>query len=73
MLIDLGDFDTLLVMNACLIEPIEFGCSRIICLHSMQYSLVISYDEHDTYTCWVSYHTNDWFRHFANLICFSKC
>ena len=51
MLIDLGDFDTLLVMHACLIEPMLFGCSRIICLHTMQYSLVISYDEHDAYTC----------------------
>ena len=73
MLIDLGDLDTLLVMHACLIEPIAFGCSRIICLHTMQCSLVISYDEHDAYTCWVSYHTNDRFCTSANLICFSKC
>lgn len=73
VLIDLGDFDTLLVMHACLIEPIAFGCSRIICLHTMQYSLVLSYDEHDAYTCWVSYHTNDRFCTSANLICFSEC
>ena len=42
MLIDRGDLDTLLVMHACLIDPIVFGCSRIICLHTMQYSLVLS-------------------------------
>ena len=36
MLIDLGDFDTLLVMHACLIEPIVLGCSCIICLHIMK-------------------------------------
>ena len=70
MLIDLGDFDTLLVMHACLIEPIVYGCSRIICLHTMKCSLVLSYDEHDAYTCWVSYHTNDRFCTFATLICF---
>ena len=47
MLIDLGDLDTLLVMHACLIEPIVFGCSRIICLHTMKCSLVLCYDAHD--------------------------
>ena len=73
MLIDLGDFDTLLVMHDCLIEPIAFGCSRTICLHTMQYSLVISYDEHDTYTCWVSRPSNDRSCFCTNLICFSKC
>ena len=73
MLIDHGDFDTLLVMHACLIEPIVFGCSRIICLHTMKCSLVPSYDEHDAYTCWVYYHTNDRFCISANLICFSEC
>ena len=73
VLIDLGDLDTLLVMHACLIEPIVFGCSRIICLHTMKCSLVLSYDEHDAYTCWVSYHTNDRFCISANLICFSEC
>ena len=36
MLNDLGDLDILLVTHACLIEPIAFGCSRIICLHTMQ-------------------------------------
>ena len=51
MLIDLGDFDNLLVMHACLLEPIVFGCSCIICLHTMKYSLVLSYDQHDAYTC----------------------
>ena len=42
MLIDLEDFDTILVMHACLIEPVVFGCSRIICLHTMKCSLVLS-------------------------------
>ena len=73
MLIDLGDIDTLLVMHACLFEPNAFGCSCIICLHTMKCSLVLSYDEHDAYTCWVSYHTNDRFCISANLICFSEC
>ena len=71
MLIDRGYLDTLLVMHACLIEPIVFGCSRIICLHTMKCSLVLSYDEHDVSTCWVFYCTND--RFSANLICFSEC
>ena len=53
MLIDRGDLDMLLVKHACLLEPIVFGCSRIICLHTMKCSLVLSYDEHDAYTCWV--------------------
>ena len=61
MLIDHGDLDVFLVMHACLIEPIVYGCSRIICLHTMKCSLVHSYDEHDAYTCWVYYHTNDRF------------
>ena len=69
MLIDLGDLDTLLVMHDCLIEPLVFGCSCIICLHTMKCSLVLSYDEHDAYTCWVSYHTNAKFCISANLIC----
>lgn len=73
MLIDLGDLDTLFVMHACLIEPIVFGCSRIICLHTMKCSPVLSYDEHDAYTCWVFYHTNDRFCISANLICFFEC
>ena len=73
MVIDLRDFDTLLVMHACLIERRAFGCSRIICLHTMQYSLDLSYDEHDAYTCLVSYHMNDRFCTSANLICFSEC
>ena len=73
MLVDLRDKTTLLVMHACLIEPIAFGCSRIICLHTMQYYLVISYDEHYAYTCWVSYHKNDRFCTSTNLICFSEC
>ena len=73
MLIDHGDLDTLLVMHACLITPIIFGCSRIIYLHTMKCSLVLSYDEHDAYTCWVFYHTNESFCTSANLICFSKC
>ena len=73
MLIDLGDLDTLLVMHDCLIEPLVFGCSYIICLHTMKCSLVLSYDEHDAYTCWVSYHTNDRFCISANLIRFSEC
>ena len=74
MLIDRGDLDTLLVMHACLIEPIVFGCSRIIiCLHTMKFPLVLSYDEHDAYTCWVSYHTNDRFCTSANLILFFEC
>ena len=50
MLIDLGDFDTLLVMHASLLEPLVFGCSCIICLHTMKCSLVPSYDELDAYT-----------------------
>ena len=50
-----------------------YTCSRIICLHTMKCSLVLSYDEHDAYTCWVSYHTNDRFCTSANLICFSEC
>ena len=45
-----------LVMHACLLAPILFGCSCIICLHTMKCSLVLSYDEHDAYTCWVFYH-----------------
>ena len=69
----LGDFDTLLVMHACLFGPIVFGCSRIICLHTMKCSLVLSYDEHDAYTCWVFYHMNDRFCTSANLICFYEC
>ena len=74
MLIDSGNLDILLVMHACFIEPIVFGCSRIIiCLHTMKCSLVLSCDEHDAYTCWVSYHTNDMFCTSANLICFSEC
>ena len=73
MLIDLGDLDTLLVMHDCLIEPLVFGCSYIISLHTMKCSLVLSYDEHDAYTCWVSYHTNVRFCIYANLICFSEC
>ena len=73
MIIDLGDFDTLRVMHVCLIEPIVFGCSRIICPHTMKCSLVLSYDEHDAYTCWVSHHTNARFCISANLICFSEC
>ena len=36
MLIDLRDLDILLVMHDCLLEPIVFGCSRIICLHTMK-------------------------------------
>ena len=51
MLVDLGDLDTLLVMHACLIEPIALGCSCIICLHTMTRSLVLSYDKHDENTC----------------------
>ena len=73
MLIDLGDLDTLLVMHAWLIAPIVFGCSRIICLHTMKCSLVLSYDEHDAYTCWVSRPSNDRSCFCTNLICFSKC
>ena len=73
MLIALGDFDTLLVMHACLIEPIVLGCSCIICLHTMTCSLVLLYDEHDAYTCWVSYLTNDRCCICTNLICFSEC
>src|SRR3954469_977327 len=73
MLINRGDLDILLVMHACLFEPTVFGCSRIICLHTMKCSLVLSYDEHDAYTCWVSYHTNVGFCIYANLICFSEC
>ena len=73
MLIDLGDLDTLLVMHDCLIEPLVFGCSYIICLHTMKCSLVLSYDEHDAYTCWVSYHMNDMLCTSADLICFSEC
>ena len=73
MVIDRGDLDTLLVMHAFFFEPIVFGCSRIICLHTMKCSLVLSYDEHDAYTCWVFYHTNDRFCTSANLICFSEC
>jgi len=38
----------------------------------MKCYLVLSYDEHDAYTCWVSYHTNDRFCTSANLICFSE-
>ena len=60
-------------MHACLLSHIVFGCSRIICLHTMKCSLVLSYDEHDAYTCWVSYHSNDRFCISANLICFSEC
>ena len=30
-------------------------------------------DEHDAYTCWVSYHTNNRFCNTAKLICFSEC
>ena len=73
MLIDRGDLDILLVMHACLIEPIVFGCSCIICLHTIKCSIVLSYDLHDAYTCWVSYHTNARFCISANLICFSEC
>ena len=73
MLIDCGDLDILFVKHACLLEPTIFGCSCIICLHTMKCSLVLSYDEHDAYTCWVSYHTNDRFCTSANLICFSEC
>ena len=73
MLIDRGDLDILLVKHACLLEPIVFGCSRILCLRTMKCSLVFPYDEHDAYTCWVSYHTNDRFCISANLICFSEC
>ena len=73
MLIDLGDFDTLLVMHACLIEPIAFGCACIICLHTMKCSLVLSYDEHDAYTCLVNPLLNAWFCTNANHICVSKC
>ena len=36
MIIDLGDLDTILVMHACLIEPLVLGCSCIICLHIMK-------------------------------------
>ena len=36
MLIDHGDLDIFHVMHACLIEPIVFGCSHIICLHTMK-------------------------------------
>ena len=39
----------------------------------MKCSLVLSYDGHDAYTCWVSYHTNARFCIYANLICFSEC
>ena len=46
---------------------------RSICLHTMKCSLVLSYDEHDAYTCWVSYHTNARFCISANLICISEC
>ena len=70
MLNDLGVLDTSLVMHTWLIEPIVFGCSCIICLHTMKCSLVLSYDEN---TCWVSYHSNDRFCIYANLICFSEC
>ena len=73
MLIDLGDLDTLLVMHDCLIEPLVFGCSYIICLHTMKCSLVLSYDEHDAYTCWVSRPSNDRSCIYTNLICFAKC
>ena len=70
MLIDLGDLDILLVMHACLHELNVFGCTRIICFHTMPHSLVPSYDKNDDDTCWVSHHTNDWFCIHANLICF---
>ena len=72
MLVDLGDFDTLLVMHTCLIEPIAFGWSRILCLHTMHHTLVLSYDKNDASTCWVFSRTNARFCIHANLICFSE-
>ena len=39
MFVDLGDFDTLLEMHTCLIEPIALGCSRILCLHTMHHMM----------------------------------
>ena len=39
----------------------------------MKCSLVLSYDEHDAYTCWVSYHMNDRFCTDTDFICFSEC
>src|SRR3954463_6626005 len=60
------------VMNACLIEPIVFGCSCILCFHTIPH-LVLSYDKNDENTCWVSYHTNDRCCICTNLICFSEC
>ena len=73
MLINLGDLDTLLVMHACLSELNVFGCASILCLHTMPYTLVLSYDKNDENTCWVSYHSNDRFCIYANLVCFSEC
>ena len=59
-------------MHACLLQPIVFGCSHILCFHTMPH-LVLSYDKHDENTCWVSHHSNDRFCISANLICFSEC
>ncbi len=71
-LIDLRDLDILLVMHASLIQPILFGCSCIICFHTIPH-LVLSYDKNDESTCWVSYHSNDRCYICTNLICFSEC
>ena len=58
ILVDIGDFDTLLVMHTYLIEPIALGCYRIMCLHVMPLYLVLSYDKNDASTCWVFSLTN---------------
>ena len=39
MLIDPRDFETLLVMHACLLEPIVFGCS-FIPYHTLSFLMI---------------------------------
>src|SRR4051812_19711161 len=51
MLIHHGDLDILLVMHACLFELNVYGCASILCLHTMPYTLVLSYDMNDDDTC----------------------
>ena len=61
MFIYLGDLDILNVTHACFIALNAFGCSSILCLHTMHYTLVLSYDKNVENTCWLFRHMNDRF------------
>jgi len=73
MLIDRGDLDILLLTHACLFKPIVFGCSCILCFHTIPH-LVLSYDKNDENTCWLSHHMMSTTQHSSCRHCWAcKC